>query len=111
MEELPLDIQTGRNQRAAETMQLFSGAASKLFRIFFMYKSEGLSIDTFMIGEFPARIFIDEFNAALKELSAAYENRDTVLVGDLAEYELSPRLLKFFSAVKSFSSSPPVSIP
>jgi hypothetical protein len=111
MEELPLDIQTGKNQRAAETVQLFSGVSAKLFRIFFMFKSEGLSADTFFIDDLSARMFIDELNAVLSELSTAYENRDTVLVGDLAEYELSPRLLKFFSALKNFSSSPSVSEP
>jgi hypothetical protein len=35
----------------------------------------------------------------MKELIAAYENKDTVLVGDLAEYELSPRLLKLCSVL------------
>ena len=35
----------------------------------------------------------------LKELVEAYEIQDAVLVGDLAEYELSPRLLKLYSAL------------
>ena len=103
MEELPLDMQTGKDQRAAETIQLFSRIGEKLFRIFFILKSEGLSLDTFMIDGLVARNFMEEFKAALSELSAAYENRDTVLVGDLSEYELAPRLLKFFSALKNYS--------
>ena len=106
MAELPLDIQTGKDQQAAETMQLFSRVGEKLFRIFSIYKSEGLSLDTFIINGQPARIFMEEFNAALGELSDAYENNDTVLVGDLAEYELSPRLLNFFSALKDFMAPP-----
>jgi hypothetical protein len=44
---------------------------------------------------------VEEFNSTLKELFSAYENRDTVLVGDIAEYELAPRLLKLFSAMKN----------
>ena len=103
MEELPLDIQTGKDQRAAETIQLFSKIGEKLFRIFFLFKSDGLSVENFMIDERSARVFIDEFNAALKELSAAYENRDIVLAGDIAEYELAPRLLTFFSSLKNIS--------
>jgi len=105
MEELPLDIQTGKDQRAAETIQLFSGTGEKLFRIYFILKSEGFSLDSFAIDGIPARSFMEEFNAALSEISAAYENRDTVLVGDLSEYELAPRLLKLFSALKNFSES------
>ena len=108
MEELPLDIQTGKDQKAAETIQLFSRTAEKLFRVFFVFESEGLSLDNFLVDSLPGRTFMEEFTAALTEISAAYENRDTVLVGDLSEYELSPRLLKFFFALKDFSGPPPI---
>jgi len=100
LEELPLDMQTGKDQKAAETIQLFSGISEKLFRILFIYKSEGFSSETFTIDGLPSKTFLEEFNSTLKELSSAYENRDTVLVGDIAEYELAPRLLKLFSAMK-----------
>jgi len=107
MEELPLDIQTGKDQRAVETIQHFSRTGEKLFRIFFIFESEGLSLDTFLVDGLPGRAFMEEFTAALTEISAAYENKDTVLVGDLSEYELAPRLLKFFFALKKFSETPP----
>jgi len=103
MEEFPLDMQTGKDRRAAETVQLFSQIGEKLFRVFFIYTSEGLSIETFMIGDQSARVFIEEFNAALRELSMAYESRDTVLAGDIAEYELAPRLLTFFATLKNMA--------
>ena len=103
MEEFSLDMQTGKDRRAAETVQLFSQIGEKLFRVFFIYRSEGLSMDTFVIDDLPARVFIEEFNAALRELSLAYENRDTVLAGDIAEYELAPRLLKFFATLKNMA--------
>ena len=101
MEELPLDIQTGKDHRASETVQLFAQIGEKLFRIYFIFKSEGLFPETFVIDDLSPRSFIEEFNAALKELSSAYENHDTVLVGDIAEYELAPRLVKFFTALKN----------
>ena len=103
MERLPLDMQTGKDQLAAETMQLFTKACEKLFRIFFVLESEGFSLNSIVVDEITVRAFIEEFNAALTEISAAYANRDTVLVGDLSEYELAPRLLKFYSALKNFS--------
>jgi hypothetical protein len=105
LEELPLDMQTGKDQRAAETIQLFSGMGEKLFRIFFIFKSEGILPDVFSIDGLPAKTFIEEFSSALKELSSAYENRDTVLAGDIAEYELAPRLKKLFSAIKNICKS------
>jgi hypothetical protein len=101
LEDLPLDIQTGKDGRAAETMQLFSRTAEKLFRLLFMLKSSGLSPETLVIDGRDAKDFMAEFNSALKELNAAYENRDAVLIGDLAEYELAPRFTKFFTALKN----------
>jgi hypothetical protein len=105
LEELPLDMQTGKDQRAAETIQLFSGISEKLFRILFIFRSEGFSIEAFTIDGLSAKAFVEEFNSTLRELSSAYENRDTVLVGDIAEYELAPRLLKLFSAMKDIRGS------
>ena len=100
MEDLPLDIQTGKDIQAAETIQLFSRICEKLFRIFSILRLEGYIPETFLVEDLPALAFIEEFNSALTELSAAYENQDTVLTGDIAEYELAPRLLLFHAALK-----------
>jgi hypothetical protein len=101
LEELPLDLQTGKDGRAAETVKLFSLLGEKLFRILFIYKSEGLSFDTFLIDGKSADSFLVEFSSTLRDLSTAYEKGDTILVGDIAEYELGPGLLKFFTALKN----------
>jgi hypothetical protein len=100
LEDLPLDIQTGKDGRAAETVQIFSTITEKLFRIFSLLKLEGFITDTLLIDAMPFSAFIDDFSAALKELLAAYEVKDAVLVGDLAEYELAPRLRTFYAAIK-----------
>jgi hypothetical protein len=99
LRDLPLDIQTGKDSRAAETMGLFSALAEKLFRLFNLLKVEGLSPENLIIGEMPVADYLSEFDSTLKDLIRAYEDRDTVLVGDLAEYELAPRLLQFYSAI------------
>ncbi|MCL2007997.1 MAG: hypothetical protein FWG77_07915 [Treponema sp.] len=113
MEELPLDMQTGKDLRAAETIQLFSRVCEKLFRILTICKMGGLPLDSFKIEELPAFNFMEEFNSALRELSIAYENQDTVLTGDIAEYELSPRILKLHAALIKFLdlNSPAISNP
>jgi hypothetical protein len=98
LEELPLDIQTGKDGRAAETVTLFSNAAEKLFRLHFIFQSRGKFIDT--VDSVPVNDFFEDFNTALKELLAAFTGKDSVLVGDLAEYELAPRLRAFYAALK-----------
>ena len=105
MQELPLDMQTGKDASAAETIQLFSRMGEKLFRILFIFKSEGLIIGGFTIDNMPALNFLEEFKNALVEISGAYRDQDTVLAGDIAEYELSPRILRFFEALKSIKIS------
>jgi hypothetical protein len=105
LEELPLDIQTGKDGRAAETVQLFSHTAEKIFRLLYFLKTEGLPLDSLVVGEQRIHDFIGEFSSALKELLAAYEVKDAVLVGDLAEYELAPRLCKLYGAVKDSAAA------
>ncbi|GHV81544.1 hypothetical protein AGMMS49991_01020 [Spirochaetia bacterium] len=101
LEELPLDIQTGKDGRAAETVSLFTGVTEKLFRIFFLLQARDKTFGGILIESIPVYDFLGEFSAALKELLAAYESKDVVLVGDLAEYELAPRLRTFYAALKT----------
>jgi anti-anti-sigma regulatory factor len=99
LEELPLDIQTGKDTRAAETVSIFSGIAEKVFRIFNLLKTKGFPVGEITVANMPITAYITEFGTALRELLAAYEQHDTVLVGDIAEYEMAPRLRSLHSAV------------
>jgi hypothetical protein len=101
LEDLPLDTQTGKDGRAAETVSLFSNIAEKLFRLLLQLKSQGET------ENLPAQDFLEDFSTALKELLAAYEAKDSVLIGDLAEYELAPRLGSFYAALKAAAANIP----
>jgi hypothetical protein len=101
LEDLSLDIQTGKDGRAAETISLFTGISEKIFRLLPLLKSRGLDPDSLEVEGASFKAFLEEFAAAVKELLAAYETRDMVLAGDLAEYELAPRLGKFYAVIKS----------
>ena len=102
MEEFPLDIQTGKDGRAAETIQLFSRIGEKIFRLLQVLQKQGFLMDLVRIEEQPINGFLNDFGTALGELTAAYGSQDAVLAGDLAEYELAPRLLKLYSALRDF---------
>jgi hypothetical protein len=101
LEDLPLDIQTGKDARAAETVSLFSGLTEKIFRLFSLFRERGLVTEDPASDDPPVDELAEEFTLALRELLAAYEAKDAVLVGDLAEYELAPRLLRLYSALNS----------
>jgi hypothetical protein len=93
--DLPLDIQTGKDGRASQTIQVFSGLTEKILRI-----SKQLNIQGYFTGDenFFSNM-INDFSEVLKELLDAYEKRDTVLIGDLAEYEASPKLKELYAAI------------
>ncbi|MDR2575832.1 MAG: hypothetical protein LBC52_05250 [Treponema sp.] len=97
--EFPLDIQTGKDARAAETVNVFSGVAEKVFRVYHTLKIEGFPVTEIKVDAMPINDYITEFSKALQELLDAYEKRDTVLIGDLAEYEMAPRLRGLHAAV------------
>jgi hypothetical protein len=101
LEDLPLDIQTGKDRRAAETVQIFSRLGEKIFRLIGMMKAEGYALDRLKAGDIPLKDYIEEFDAALRELLAAWESGDVVLVGDLAEYELAPRLQNIYTVIST----------
>jgi hypothetical protein len=98
--DLPLDIQTGKDRRAAETIQIFTGITEKIFRILRQLDIQGIMKNT---QEGKAFELIEGFNLAVRELLQAYEKQDTVLMGDLAEYEIAPRLGELYNTITANS--------
>jgi hypothetical protein len=92
--DLPLDIQTGKDERAAQTIQLFSGIAEKIFRL---YKQ--LNIQGYFESVPDISSLLNDFNSSSRELLNAYEANDSVLIGDLAEYEISPKLQQLYNTI------------
>jgi len=93
--DLPLDIQTGKDAKAAQTIQIFSGITEKIFRVYKQLEIQGYIPKT--AAEKNLTQQINDFNGTVKELLQAYEKNDTVLIGDLAEYEIAPRLAEIYN--------------
>jgi hypothetical protein len=95
--DLPLDIQTGKDAKAARTIQVFTGLTEKIFRVLNQLNLQGY-IKNRDVYDIISRL-INDFNVPARELVQAYENNDTVLIGDLAEYEMAPRLREIYNAI------------
>jgi len=93
--DLPLDIQTGKDAKAAQTIQIFSGITEKVFRVYKQLEIQGYIPETAAEKNLTQQIY--DFNGMVKELLTAYEKNDTVLIGDLAEYEIAPRLAEIYN--------------
>ncbi|MDR3324870.1 MAG: hypothetical protein LBS82_02620 [Spirochaetaceae bacterium] len=96
LSDVALDVQTGKDLRAAETIRLFSAFSAKLLRLIPLLRSFGIELDKLSLE----KGFFEDFNSILKELLAAYQAEDAVLSGDLAEYEVAPRLNALYMSVK-----------
>jgi hypothetical protein len=94
LESLPLDIQMGKDREASETVFAFSETAGRIFRILSFTPKPAA-------GHSENDTFFEEFSGVLKEFLSAYEMRDSVLIGDLAEYEVSPRLAELYDRLSA----------
>jgi hypothetical protein len=96
---LPLDIQTGKDLIAAQTIQIFSAVTEKIIRIYYQLDIQGYFNTEQTQNKTKIVQYISEFTNVLKELLDAYERNDSVLVGDLAEYEASPKVKELYTAI------------
>ena len=99
MESVPVDLQSGKAKEAtlaiaelADNIDLFCHTATLASLFPDTYKA--INID----GK-PFSDFFADFTPILTQFEEALQSNDTVLVGDLAEYEICPRLHAVASAL------------
>jgi hypothetical protein len=83
--EVSLLLQTGRDKEAMEAIVRFTELSQALVRLLDAAKLPAID------GREP-REYFGELNRVLNELVEAFDAKDTVLIGDLMEYEIAPRL-------------------
>lgn len=98
--ELPVLLQTGKEDQAMKAVLYFIEIFNKVIRILPELRSRGVDTQAISIEGTPLPEFYTSFNGVLKELIEAFEHKDAVLIGDLAEYEVLPRMRGFFAAMK-----------
>ena len=98
--DLPVKLQSGKDKEAtvlisklADFIEKFCHTAtlSALFPVIY----EKLKIDGKSVNE-----FFQDFSQILGDFEQAIASKDTVLMGDLAEYEISPRLQEIAKTIK-----------
>lgn len=91
--DVSLLLQTGKDRKAMEAIIRFTELNENLVRIFLnLKKSRRKEIEELIIDGMSLKKFYTELNAVLKELIEAFHAQDSVLIGDLLEYEIAPRL-------------------
>lgn len=92
MEDIPSILQTGNSKEAGESIKKVADSIDQFCHVaalasLFPEDFNGTQIDGKQFAE-----FLNDFSPVLKDFEQALQNNDTVLIGDLAEYEICPRL-------------------
>ena len=97
--DVPVRLQTGKDAEAMHSILLFVEIFNKANRILPELGRAGANTSNLRIDGKPLAEFYESFNGVLRQLMEAFETKDAVLIGDLAEYEIVPRMNAFFEAM------------
>ncbi len=102
--EVSVKLQMGRDREAMKDIVRFSDLSGKLLRLLSrMEETLGFALDGLQIGDKSVGEFFGGFNTILRQLTETFDINDVVLMGDLLEYEVAPRielLVKFIEAIE-----------
>ncbi len=91
--EVPVLLQTGKDRTAMSYVIEFTEYSDKLIRINHLLREQKvLDIADITVDGRRFDLFYQEFNDILRELLEAFDSQDSVLIGDLLEYEVAPRV-------------------
>ena len=107
LEDVPVLLQTGKEREAMELVVAFTEIAEKLTRLYpLLTEKEEENLMTRLVQELPFSQFYEGLNLQLRELIEAMESEDSILIGDLLEYEIAPKisaLTRSIEALPAFS--------
>ena len=101
MEEVPVALQSGKNLEVSESIKKLADSIDQFCHIATL---ASLFPDTFnaaTLNGINFKDFFADFSPILKDFEDALQNNDTVMLGDLSEYEICPRLKDIADALKN----------
>ena len=102
MENVPMELQKGNNKEVSASIR---GLADSIDQFCHVATLASLFPNTFNkpeIDGFNFDEFFKDFSPILKDFEEALQNNDSVMIGDLAEYEICPRLQSISETLKKF---------
>jgi len=90
--DVPVQLQTGKESAVMETINTFSMRLEDLYRLLPLLPITGMEPGQPVFASRPLADIPGVLSPVLEELLEALKNRDTILVGDLSEYELAPKI-------------------
>lgn len=90
--DVPIQLQTGKELAVMETINQFSMRLEHLYRLLPLLPLGKFEPEDLLVASTPLSDLPGVLSPVLEELLGALKNRDTILVGDLSEYELAPKI-------------------
>jgi len=95
LENVPMLFQTGEDKEAMTIIQNLTNILEESIGLFVLFKeSFKLHMDKYTVKEVHFEDFFKTVTEYLKELMESIQNNDSVVVGDLLEYEFLPNILE-----------------
>ncbi len=90
--DVPIQLQTGKELAVMETINRFSVSLERLYRLLPLLPLGGFDDEALNVGDTRLSELPGFLSPILEELLDALKKKDTILVGDLSEYELAPKI-------------------
>ena len=102
--EVSVLLQSGKDKQAMDYVVKFSDLTQRFFRILTALGDAGkVQLNSIKIQGKKSSEFYHELNDILNQLLEAFHVQDSVLIGDLLEYEIAPRMEILMELSKSFN--------
>lgn len=92
MEDIPAALQSGMNKEAGDSIKKVADSIDQFCHVAALSSLFPEEFGNTLIEGKQFTDFFNEFAPILKDFEQALQNNDTVLIGDLSEYEICPRL-------------------
>ncbi len=100
MEGVPVALQSGKNLEVSESIKKLADSIDQFCHIATLASLFPETFTNESMNGANFKEFFAEFSQILKDFEDALQNNDTVMIGDLSEYEICPRLKDISKALK-----------
>ena len=101
MEEVPVALQSGKNLEVSESIKKLADSIDQFCHIATLTSLFPETFSSESLNGINFKDFFAEFSPILKDFEDALQNNDTVMLGDLSEYEICPRLKDISKALQN----------
>ena len=100
MESVPSALQSGKNKEVSESIKNVADSIDQFCHVAALASLFPETFEIINIDGVSFKDFFADFSPILKDFEDALKNNDTVMIGDLSEYEICPRLQAISKALE-----------